>query len=58
MDGRRYSIQIAKVSADCWPDHVRLSDLEPLFSCQACGIKGAHIKLDFSWNCWRILTPA
>jgi hypothetical protein len=27
-------------SADRWPDHVQLSDLEPLFVCQACGRRG------------------
>src|SRR3954468_2040809 len=27
----------AAISADRWPDHVRLSDLEPLLVCQACG---------------------
>jgi hypothetical protein len=26
------------------PDHVRLSDLEPLFVCQACGHRGADIR--------------
>jgi hypothetical protein len=25
------------ISADQWPDHVRLSDLEPRFVCTACG---------------------
>jgi hypothetical protein len=25
------------ISADQWPDQVRLSDLEPRFVCQACG---------------------
>ncbi len=29
-------------SADRWPDDVRLSDLEPLFTCQACGQRGAR----------------
>jgi len=24
-------------SADPWPDHIRLSDLEPRFVCTACG---------------------
>src|SRR3954447_10256055 len=33
-----------------WPDHIRLSDLEPLFTCQACGIKGADLRPDFNWN--------
>ena len=26
-----------KISGDGWPDDVRLSDLEPMFVCQACG---------------------
>jgi len=26
---------LAKISAALWPDHLRLSDLEPLFVCQA-----------------------
>jgi hypothetical protein len=38
-----------EISADRWPDHVRLSDLEPLFTCQACGIKGAEVRGDFNW---------
>jgi hypothetical protein len=36
-----------KLSADRWPDHVRLSELEPLFTCQACGIKGAELRPRF-----------
>jgi bifunctional non-homologous end joining protein LigD len=36
-----------RISADRWPDHVRLSDLEPLFVCQACGRKGADIRPDW-----------
>jgi len=27
-----------------WSDHVRLSDLEPKFACQACGHHGADIR--------------
>jgi hypothetical protein len=37
------------ISADRWPDDVRLSDIEPLFTCQACGQKGADVRPDFSW---------
>jgi hypothetical protein len=37
------------MSADQWPDDVRLSDLEPLFVCQACGLKGAEVRADFNW---------
>jgi len=36
-----------KVSGDRWPAEVRLSDLEPLFVCKACGIKGADVRPDF-----------
>jgi hypothetical protein len=35
------------ISADRWPDHIRLSDLEPLFVCQACGRRGADIRPDW-----------
>jgi hypothetical protein len=33
--------------ADRWPDHVRLSDIEPQFVCQACGKRGANVRPDF-----------
>jgi hypothetical protein len=32
------------ISADRWPDHVRLSDIEPLFVCKACGKRGADVR--------------
>jgi hypothetical protein len=32
------------ISADLWPDDVRLSDLEPRFVCEACGHKGADVR--------------
>jgi hypothetical protein len=35
------------ISGDRWPDDVRLSDLEPLFTCKACGIKGADVRPDW-----------
>jgi hypothetical protein len=38
-----------EINADQWPDDVRLSDLEPLFTCQACGLKGAEVRPDFNW---------
>jgi hypothetical protein len=38
------------ISADKWPDHVRLSDLEFRFVCQACGKPGADVRPDFNWN--------
>jgi hypothetical protein len=40
--------QSVTISADRWPDHVRLSDLEPLFICQACGEKGADVRPYFA----------
>jgi hypothetical protein len=36
------------ISADRWPDHVRLSDIEPDFVCTACGKRGAEIRPKFS----------
>jgi hypothetical protein len=38
------------ISADPWPGDVRLSDIEPLFVCQACGKCGADVRPDFNWN--------
>ena len=32
------------ISGDRWPDHVRLSDIEPLFVCQECGHRGADVR--------------
>jgi hypothetical protein len=32
------------ISADRWPDDVRLSDLEPRFTCQACGHRAADVR--------------
>src|SRR6266849_10171530 len=39
-----------RISADRWPYHIRLSDLEPLFVCQACGRRGADIRPDWDWD--------
>ena len=30
------------IDAERWPDDVRLSDLEPKFTCQVCGLAGAR----------------
>jgi hypothetical protein len=38
------------ISADRWPDQVRLSDLEPRFVCQAYGRGGADVRPDFYWD--------
>ena len=38
------------ISGDRWPDDVRLSDLEPKFTCSACGKRGADVRLDFECN--------
>jgi hypothetical protein len=35
------------MSADRWPDNVRLSDIEPRFTCQACGKRGADVRPDW-----------
>jgi hypothetical protein len=36
------------ISGDRWPDDVRLSDLEPRFTCQSRGWRGAEVRPD--WN--------
>ena len=38
------------ISGDRWPDHVRLSDIEPLFVCRARGKRGADVRPGFNWN--------
>jgi hypothetical protein len=38
------------VSADRWPDDLRLSDIEPRFVCEACGKRGADVRPDFNWK--------
>jgi hypothetical protein len=35
-------------SADRWADDVRLSDIEPLFTCTTCGKRGAEVRPKFS----------
>jgi len=35
------------MSADRWPDDVRLSDIEGSFVCKACGRRGADVRPDF-----------
>jgi hypothetical protein len=37
-----------ETNADGWPDHVRLSDIEPSFACTACGKRGAEVRPKFS----------
>jgi hypothetical protein len=39
--------------ADRWPDHARLSDIEPRFVCKACGKRGTDVRPDFRWNVTR-----
>jgi hypothetical protein len=41
-----------KISGDQWPDDIRLSDLEPLFVCRACGHKGADAGRTFLPREW------
>jgi DNA-directed RNA polymerase subunit RPC12/RpoP len=38
------------INADQWPDDVRLSDIEPRFTCQACGQRGADVRPNFGWE--------
>ena len=36
------------VIGDRWPDDVRLSDIESLFACKACGKRGADVRGRFA----------
>jgi hypothetical protein len=36
------------MSADQWPDDVRLSDIEPTFICEACGKRGTDVRPDWT----------
>ena len=38
------------ISSDPWPDDARLSDIEPRFTCQACGQRGADVRPNFHWE--------
>ena len=42
----RYSRHV-EISADRWPDHVRLSDIEDRFDCQVCARRGADVRPKF-----------
>jgi hypothetical protein len=33
-----------EISGELWPDDVRLSDLEPKFTCRVCGQRGADVR--------------
>ena len=37
-----------EISADRWPNDLRLSDIEPGFVCTACGKRGAEVRPKFS----------
>jgi hypothetical protein len=47
-----------KISGDRWPDHIRLSDIEPLFVCQACGRRAPKSSLILivinRWERWNL----
>ena len=43
-----YRCHHLKISADPWPDDMRLSDLGPRFVCKACGTRGADIRPNFA----------
>jgi hypothetical protein len=38
------------ISGDRSPDHVRLSDVEPKFTCWECSRKGADVRPNFHWE--------
>jgi hypothetical protein len=38
------------MTADRWPDDVRLSDIEPHLICRGCGRRGADVRPNFHWE--------
>jgi hypothetical protein len=38
------------LNADCWTDELRLSDIEPRFTCTVSGTRGADVRPDIHWN--------
>lgn len=46
------------IDADCWPESLRLSDLKALFVCEACGHRGADVRLDHQGACPPLESPA
>jgi hypothetical protein len=41
-----HMMKIPPEEADKWPDDLRLSDIEPRFVCNVCGLRGANIMGD------------
>jgi hypothetical protein len=41
---------LVTLSADRWPDDMRLSDIEPRFTCTVCGRRLAQVRPDFEWD--------
>jgi hypothetical protein len=41
-----------EMSAEQWPDDVRLSDIEPRFVCKDCGKRGADVGRTLSPRAW------
>ena len=44
-------------SADPWPDHIRLPDIEHRFVCEVCGQRGADVRPDFNASSTREQAP-
>jgi hypothetical protein len=43
-----HSVELPPAEVDQWPDSVRLSDLEPRFTCQRCGKRGADVRPNYA----------
>jgi hypothetical protein len=41
------------ISGDRWPNDLRLSDVEPSFTCTTCGKRGADVRAAHQWLCPR-----
>ena len=47
-----------RMDPDCWPNHLRLSDIEERFVCQACGKRGADVRPDFHASSKQVNGPS
>jgi hypothetical protein len=46
----KHPISVSIKPAAAQPDDLRLSDIEPRFTCKACGKRGGDVRPNFSWN--------
>lgn len=43
----------AELSADAWPDHMTLGELQPRMRCRKCGHRGADVRPAWRYELWQ-----